>query len=75
MAVPVGIMISFVASGPAAQAFGWRTALLLAAAPAIVLVPMLLTLPEPKHVRKSATVSGVATLAKVPALWWFLLVN
>ena len=46
MAVPVGIMISFVASGPAAQAFGWRSALLLAAAPAVVLVPMLLRLPE-----------------------------
>jgi MFS family permease len=73
MAVPVGIMISFVASGPAAQTFGWRTALLLAAAPAVVLIPMLLLLPEPKRAHKAATVSGVATLARIPALWWITL--
>ncbi len=73
MAVPVGIMISFVASGPAAQAFGWRTALLLAAAPAVVLVPILLRLPEPKRAHKSATLSGVAALARIPALWWITL--
>ena len=73
MAIPVGIMISFVASGPAAQAFGWRAALLLAAAPAVVLVPALLLLPEPRHAHKAASAAGAATLLRIPALWWITL--
>jgi predicted MFS family arabinose efflux permease len=72
MAVPVGIMLSFAASGPAAQAFGWRAALALAAAPALLLVPALLMLNEPKHVRKQAA-SGAGKLLRIPALWWITL--
>src|SRR3954454_14426524 len=73
MAVPVGIMISFVASGPAAQAFGWRTALLLAAAPAILLVPALLLLPEPPRGKKSGGKTTAVSLLRIPALWWITL--
>src|SRR3954451_7353366 len=47
MAVPVGIMLSFVASGPVARAFGCRTALTLAASRALLLVPAGLLLPDP----------------------------
>jgi MFS family permease len=47
MAVPVGGFLSFAAGGPAAQAWGWRVALLLAAVPAVALVPALLALAEP----------------------------
>jgi MFS family permease len=47
MAVPVGGMLSFAITGPAAQAWGWRVALALAAAPAVALVPALLWLKEP----------------------------
>ncbi len=70
MAIPVGIMISFIASGPAAQAFGWRAALALAAAPAVLLVPMLLMLPEPERGRKAGPAAGAAALLRIPALWW-----
>jgi MFS family permease len=70
MAVPVGVMISFVASGPAAQAFGWRTALALAAAPALLLVPALLLLPEPALTTKSGPRATAGTLLRIPALWW-----
>lgn len=73
MAVPVGIMISFVASGPAAQAFGWRAALALAAAPALVLLPALLMLDEPARQRKAGTAAGAAVLFRTPALWWITL--
>jgi MFS family permease len=73
MAVPVGIMLSFVASGPVAQAFGWRTALGLAAIPALVIVPVLLLLEEPGHARKAAASGGVARLLRIPALWWITL--
>jgi MFS family permease len=73
MAVPVGIMLSFVASGPLAQAFGWRTALTLASAPALLLVPALLLLPEPARVKKSANGATALSLLRIPALWWITL--
>lgn len=69
MAVPVGVMVSFAASGPAAQAFGWRTALALAAIPALLLVPALLALPEPPR-SKTAAPASVSALLRIRALWW-----
>ena len=69
MAVPIGVMLSFAASGPAAQAFGWRIALALAGAPALLLVPALWRLPEP--VRASAAAPPpAADVLRIPALWW-----
>lgn len=47
MAVPVGGFLSFAVGGPVAQAWGWRMALVLAAVPAVALVPALLALQEP----------------------------
>ncbi len=47
MAVPVGGFLSFAVGGPAAQAWGWRVALVLAAVPAVALLPALLALHEP----------------------------
>jgi MFS family permease len=73
MAVPVGIMLSFVVSGPAAQAFGWRMALTLAAAPALLLVPALMFLPEPLRHKKSGAQMSAASLLRIPALWWITL--
>ena len=71
MAVPAGIMLSFAASGPVAQAFGWRAALALAAAPALLLVPALLSLDEPAvRSAKSENSAGAWLLLRIPALWW-----
>jgi MFS family permease len=47
MAVPVGVMLSAAITGPVAQAHGWRIALAVAAAPALILAPALLWLHEP----------------------------
>jgi predicted MFS family arabinose efflux permease len=47
LGVPVGGSLSFFFSGPIAQAYGWRAAMILAAAPALLLVPALLMLHEP----------------------------
>jgi predicted MFS family arabinose efflux permease len=69
MAVPVGVMLSFAISGPTAQAFGWRAALFLAAAPALVVVPALARLPEPPPVH-SEGVPSAALLLRQPVLWW-----
>jgi MFS family permease len=89
MAVPVGGMLSFSLTGPAAQAFGWRIALALAAAPALVLVPILLSLQEPKrtiglrpvvairHVssrrQPDAAQHTPADLFRLPIFWWISL--
>jgi len=76
MAVPVGVMLSSAITGPAAQAWGWRTALALAAVPAVFLVPALLWLKEPE--REPATLgktrgetrAAPLSLLRVPALAW-----
>lgn len=72
MAVPVGLMLSSAVSGPAAQAWGWRVALALAAAPALLLVPAVLWLKEPARSPVKPGVSGPSPrmLLRIPALWW-----
>ena len=47
LGVPIGGALSYFFSGPVAQAYGWRTAMVLAAAPAVVLIPLLLRMVEP----------------------------
>jgi MFS family permease len=47
LGVPIGGALSFLLCGPIAQAWGWRTALVSAAAPAIILLPLLLLVKEP----------------------------
>jgi len=71
MAVPVGVLLSFSIGGPVAQAYGWRAALALAAAPSVVLVPAILWLKEPKRtaIGKAAAASPRALL-RIPAFWW-----
>jgi len=75
MAVPLGTALSYMVSGPAAQAFGWRMALVIAALPAAVLTPALLLLREPKrgasesHLLARHHVSAWS-LVRMPTLWW-----
>src|ERR1700691_6462567 len=47
LGVPIGGALSYAISGPAAQAWGWRAALVGAALPAALLIPALLSLDEP----------------------------
>ncbi len=47
LGVPIGGALSYFFSGPVAQAYGWRAAMILAAAPALFLIPALLSLHEP----------------------------
>ena len=49
MAIPVGSLLSFSITGPVAQAWGWRVALAIAAAPVLVLAPAVLWLREPER--------------------------
>jgi len=74
LGVPIGVGLSFLLSGPTAQAFGWRTAVALAAAPALLLVPALLWMKEPirgasdVHVKEGTFWSVI----RIPALWWII---
>lgn len=77
LGVPVGGAASYFFGGPLAQAFGWRTSMVLAAAPALILVPLLLRLGEPA--RGAADVHGeygkkssIMAVVTIPTIWWII---
>jgi len=77
LGVPIGGALSFFFSGPAAQAWGWRTAMVLAALPALLLAPVLLLLREPsrgaaEHARSAASRNSIAEVLQAPAFWWIV---
>lgn len=77
LGVPVGIALSFAVSGPIAQAFGWRRAMMMAAGPAVLLIPALLLLKEPRR-GASETVPQIGagpsawSLMRIPTFWWII---
>ncbi len=75
LAVPLGTGLSYMVSGPVAQAFGWRAALWLAAAPVILLAPALFVLREPRRGASESHLSAGRHMAawsvvRIPTLWW-----
>ncbi len=75
LGVPIGGALSYFFSGPVAQAFGWRAAMVLAAAPALLLIPVLLLLPEPVRGASeghSAGSGSVWTILSIPTMWWII---
>lgn len=70
MAVPVGVMLSAAITGPLAQAYGWRIALAVAGAPALLLAPALLWLQEPARANGGASATAPLALLRIPALAW-----
>src|SRR5205085_5936357 len=49
LGVPVGGALSYFLSGVTAQHFGWRVAMVVAAAPAVLMAPVILLLREPQR--------------------------
>ena len=77
LGVPFGGALAYFFSGPLAQAHGWRAAMVLAAAPALALVPALLMLEEPRRgasetTRAQAACTSVSSLLRLPTLWWII---
>ncbi len=77
--VPMGGALAYFFSGPVAQAFGWRTAMVVAAAPALLLIPLLLRLKEPGRGAAEATqehaekgLKAIRAVAGIPTLWWII---
>ena len=78
LGVPVGGALSFFFSGPIAQAWGWRAAMVFAAVPAILLTPALLFLHEPRRgateVQQHQAHDGTSmwSVLRIPTLWWII---
>jgi predicted MFS family arabinose efflux permease len=76
LGVPIGLALSSFCSGPLAQAFGWRWAMAVAAAPALLLIPALLTIEEPARGASDSTTAAVPVSAwsilRIPTLWWII---
>ena len=77
LGVPLGGALSFFFSGSLAQAYGWRTAMVLAAAPALLLVPALLLLPEPARGASEIHATPMSResmwgILRIPTLWWII---
>ena len=81
LGVPVGGALSLFFSGPIAYRYGWRAAMMLAAAPALLLVPMLLTLKEPQRGASENRVTAAPgsiwrvlwQIFRIPTFWWIAL--
>ena len=74
LGVPLGVALSFAVSGPVGQAWGWRAAMLLAAAPAVALAPALLALPEPPRGDAGGMPASASPwgLFRIPAFAWIV---
>jgi predicted MFS family arabinose efflux permease len=77
LGVPVGGALSYFLSGPIAQAWGWRTAMVAAAAPAVLLIPVLLLLREPVRgaAEENSGLRGDVSMwsvLRIPTLWWII---
>jgi MFS family permease len=77
LGVPVGGALSYFFSGPIAQAYGWRAAMVIAAVPAFLLLPFLFMLDEPQRGASEARTYKVEPgsmfgVLKIPTLWWII---
>jgi len=77
LGVPVGGALGYFFSGPLAEAYGWRAAMVFAAVPALLLVPALLTLQEPLRGASELHPAPLArasmwNVLRIPTLWWII---
>jgi MFS family permease len=77
LGVPVGGALGYFFSGPLAEAYGWRAAMVFAAVPALLLVPALLTLQEPQRGASELHPAPLArasmwNVLRIPTLWWII---
>jgi predicted MFS family arabinose efflux permease len=76
LGVPIGGALSFFFSGPIAQFWGWRRAMLVAGVPALLLAPLLLFLREPERGMSETTAprqqGSMMQLLRIPTFWWIV---
>jgi MFS family permease len=76
LGVPVGQALSQALSAPIAQAWGWRVAMIVAAIPAIVIVPALVRVEEPQRGASEKLAvhqkGSVRDLLGIPSMLWIM---
>jgi MFS family permease len=76
LGVPVGGALSYFLSGVTAQHFGWRIAMIVAAAPAVLMAPVILLLREPQRgaseAHKPAASGSFWQVLRIPTFWWII---
>jgi predicted MFS family arabinose efflux permease len=77
LGVPIGGALGYFFSGPIAQAYGWRAAMVFAAVPALLLVPALLMLDEPQRGASELHSAPLVresmwNVLRIPTLWWII---
>jgi len=78
MGIPIGGGLGYLIGGPVAQAYGWRTAMVTAALPALLLVPALFLLREPQrgaseaHPSAALASTSIWRVLRIPTLWWII---
>ena len=77
LGVPVGGALGYFFSGPLAEAYGWRAAMVYAAVPALLLVPALLMLREPQRGASElqhapALTASMWSVLGIPTFWWIV---
>src|SRR5258705_1052762 len=77
LGVAGGGALGFFFSGPIAQAYGWRAAMVFAAVPALLLVPALLMLQEPErgaseNHRAPQASGSMWSVLRIPTLRWII---
>ena len=78
MGIPIGGGLGYLIGGPIAQTYGWRTAMITAALPAVLLVPALFLLREPQrgaseaHPAAALASTSVWGVLRIPTLWWII---
>lgn len=78
LGVPIGGALSYSLSGPIAQAYGWRFAMVIAAIPAVLLAPALWFIKEPQRGAMDVGSHGESasqsmwSVLRIPTLWWII---
>ena len=77
LGVPLGGALSYFFSGAIAHSFGWRTAMVTAALPALFLLPALLSLHEPVRgasdsAHRKTEKASIWRILRIPTMWWII---
>lgn len=73
LGLPIGIALSFLVSGTLAQAYGWRTAFIVAGLPGIFLAMLALLIREPRTDKPTAAAGSYLDVLRSPTMRWLII--
>lgn len=79
LGLPIGVLAAFLVAAELAPRFGWRTTLVLAAAPGLLVAAVLLRVQEPERGSADTQLGAgarratrAAVVLRTPTLWWII---